>query len=78
MGNGMTTAERDGRSPEPLDSRWPALMRQTVAAKYLGVSIEKIREYRHKGILRPVLWGGQKLYRRMDLDDFVMDLEYAE
>ena len=53
-------------------------MQQLEAARYLGVSVEKVREYRHKGFLRPVRWGGQKLYRRADLDAFVMDLEYAE
>lgn len=73
-----TTAQRDRKTVEPLDSRWPALMQQVEAARYLGVSVEKVREYRHKGFLRPVRWGGQKLYRRADLDAFVMDLEYAE
>lgn len=78
MGNAMTTAERDRKSPEPLDSRWPALMPPAQAAAYMGVKREAFRLAVAAGDLRPVLWGNRKFYRRADLDDFVMDLEYAD
>lgn len=50
---------------------WPRLMSQPIAAAYLSVSENKLREQGPK----PKPWGGRILYDRKDLDRFADRLE---
>ena len=63
-------------APDAEDG-WPALMNQKQAYSYLGMKRDQFTTLGKEGrILPPVsVRGGHKLYRKIDLDKFVLSLE---
>lgn len=58
-----------------MPERWPAVLTRKDAAEYLGMSVTTFDELHSEGKLKAVRYVKRLMYRRSDLDDFILQLE---
>ena len=64
--------------PDEIEAVTPAAFRESDAAYYCGMGMDKFRGYVHRGKVKPRADGGIRLYLKVDLDRFLQELPIDE
>ena len=65
--------------PDEIEDAQPGAFKESKAAAYCGMGIDKFRSYVHSGrIPARAETGGARLYLRLDLDSFLQSLPIDE